>query len=162
LVQSTNGSIIEFARRSKEFRAFDDPLFKLTMVNLILHLGSGIARFLDDPLPGIDYHLLKQLLRQGILRPRADLAAKLTSGQFLHREEGMDLRRMALCALVEISNRTGLSGELLDNRWWLNRVKCADDHPVCLDPATEAECPFNLVCARLTDLRFPLEETRYY
>src|SRR5262249_30351199 len=66
LVKSTGGSLVAFVRMSAKFRAFDDPNFKLAMVNAILHSGSGIVMFDGDPLPGIDYHLLKQLLRHGV------------------------------------------------------------------------------------------------
>ena len=162
LVESTRGSLVEFARLSSHFRAFDDPLLKLTMVNTILHLGSGITEFDADPLPGIDYHLLKQLLRQGVLVPHWSIEEKLKQHLLLSEEEGYELRRAALNAFVDISAGAGLSGEILDNKWWWNRLKCLTDSPVCLDPQTAHECPFFGPCAQRTALGMPLEETRYY
>jgi putative queuosine salvage protein len=162
VIQATQGSLVEFVGLSGRFRAFDDPLLKLTMVNTILHLGSGIIEFDADPLPGIDYHLLKQLLRQGVLVPHRTIAEKLEQKVLLSVAEGYELRRAALNAFVHISARTGLSGEILDNKWWWNRLKCRTENPVCLDPQTAHDCPFFGPCAQHTELGMPLEETRYY
>jgi Potential Queuosine, Q, salvage protein family len=41
VVTASQGSLDKFADLSAEFRAFDDPLCKLTMVNAILHQGRG-------------------------------------------------------------------------------------------------------------------------
>ncbi len=162
LVKATKGSLTEFARFSGGFRAFDDPLFKLTMVNTILHLGSGIVEFDAEPLPGIDYHLLKQALRQGVLVPNRSIAKKLEKQLLLSEHEGYELRRAALNAFVDISAGAVLSGEVLDNRWWWNRLKCRTYDPICLDPKSAGECPFFGPCAQRTKLGMPLEETRYY
>lgn len=162
VVESAQGSLVTFVRASAAFRAFDDPLLKLTMVNTILLLGSGITEFDADPLPGIDYHLLKQMLRHGILVPNPAITRKLTQQQFLEEHESFELRRLALHAFIEISAQTGISGEILDNKWWWNRLKCRTVAPVCLDPATAHECPFLPTCARRTEMGMPLEATRYY
>lgn len=162
LVEVTNRSLIEFARLSRGFRAFDDPLLKLTMLNAILHSGSRVYEFADEPLPAIDYHLLKQALRQGVLRPNPSLAEQLATSQPLRPADAAELRRLALVALVGISKRTGLSGEVLDNRFWLNRVNCTDPNPICLDPALADRCPFYGACRQFTQLERPLERTRYY
>lgn len=162
LVDATGGSLVQFARFSAGFRAFDDPIFKLTMVNAILHSGSGVAEFDADPLPGIDYQLLKHLMRQGILVPNSDIRTKIASKQLLTSEEAFELRGMALHAFIELSSLTGLSGEVIDNKYWWNRQNCADDEPVCVDPSTADRCPFYGSCARLLELAVPLELTRYY
>jgi hypothetical protein len=161
LLQSTEGSLIRFAQLSSVIRAFDDPVLKLTMVNAILHGGSGVYDFRDEPLPGIDYHLLRHLLRQGILEPHPEVAEKLTTGLFLTAEEAIGLRRAALAAFVELSRSTGISGAILDNHYWLNRVNCTDT-PVCLDPETAGACPFLDACSQRVGFGLPLELTRYY
>jgi hypothetical protein len=138
---ASDHSIVEFTRISRSFRAFDDPLQKLTMVNAIMHAGSGIYSFEDEPLPGIDYQIVKQLVRQGAVIPSARVAARLESNQLLDKDEAIGLRRASLAALVRLSDATGLSGAVLDNRYWLNRTNCADDAPVCVDPATADLCP---------------------
>lgn len=161
LVGSCHGSLATFARLSREFRAFDDPMYKLTMVNAILHSGSDVYRFHDEPLPAIDYHLLRQALRQGFIRPVSTLMRKLTSMETLTSYEAQELRRVALTAFVAISERTGIGGELLDNRFWLNRVNCSDE-PVCLDPETADRCPFLAACERRVEFALPIEMTRYY
>jgi hypothetical protein len=162
LIRATEGSLVKFVKWSAQFRAFDDPLYKLTMVNAILHSGSGLIRFNFDPLPGIDYQLLKQLLRHGILQPSEAILRKLKRGELLDSEESYELRRVALVAFVRISEATRLSGELLDNKWWMNRVQCLDEKPVCIDPALARLCPFLDACGRFTEVRRPLELTRYY
>ena len=162
LATASNGSLLSFAQLSREFRAFDDPMLKLTMLNAILHSGSGVYQFEDEPLPAIDYHLLKQALRQGLVRPAGALAQQIAKSELLGPADAAELRRLALLALVGIAERTGLSGEVLDNRFWLNRVNCTDPDPVCLDPATADRCPFYGTCVQLTQFERPLELTRYY
>ena len=162
LVEASRGSLVEFARLCGSFRAFDDPLYKLTMLTAILHSGSEIYVFNDEPLPAIDYHLLRHALRQGILRPTPPVAKKLRDEQLLTAEEALELRRVALNVFVALSEQTGLSGELLDNKFWLNRLNCTDVDPVCLDPATATKCPFFGACIRAVDFGRPLELTRYY
>jgi hypothetical protein len=161
MVLAAEGSLVEFAKHSSGFRAFDDPLFKLTMVNAILHSGSSVYVFDDEPLPAIDYHLLRHLLRQGVLSVTEGVEQKLKTGQLLTADEGYELRRVALTAFAELAARTELSGEVIDNMFWLNRTNCRDE-PVCLDPATARQCPFLDVCAQFVDYRLPLELTRYY
>jgi hypothetical protein len=161
VLSASDCSIVEFARLSTDFRAFDDPLFKLTMVNAIVHSGSGVYSFSDEALPAIDYHLLRHALRQGLIEPGPKLGIKLREGDLISADEAFDLRRLALHAFVSIAEQSGLSGERLDNLYWLNRVNCAES-PVCVDPATAARCPFLAACARTTSYRLPLELTRYY
>jgi hypothetical protein len=161
LVRTSGGSLVEFARRSSRLRAFDDPLYKLTMVNAIQHSGSRVYEFRDDPLPAIDYHLLRQGLRQGLLKPATTLRSRLTKSEPMSAREGHELRRIALVAFVELSAISGASGQVLDNRYWSNRVNCTDQ-PVCLDETTATRCPFLDACARATQFALPIELTRYY
>lgn len=161
VLAASRGSIVEFAKLSSQFRAFDDPLFKLTMVNAIVHAGSGVYAFQDEPLPAIDYHLLRQALRQGMVEPDAALRTKLVEGELLTSDEGLLLRAAALAAYVRLADISGASGEIIDNMYWLNRVNCGDQ-PVCLDPATARQCSFFEACTQFAAYRLPLELTRYY
>lgn len=161
LVRASRGSLVGFAHLSRRLRAFDDPVYKLTMVNAIMHAGSGVFAFRDEPLPAIDYHLLRQALRQGLLLPEALLRGKLTRCEPLTTPESQELRRVALAAFVDLSARSGVSGQILDNRYWANRVNCSDQ-PVCLNPATAARCPFLDACALAREFALPVEWTRYY
>lgn len=162
LVEASGSSLIEFSKLSGEFLAYDDPCYKLTMVNAILHSGSGLVKFDADPLPGIDYQLLKQLLRIGILVPTPALATKIKQKETLTSNEASELRRVALNAFVQIASNTGISGEILDNKWWWNRLKCLDEFPVCVDDRTATECPFYGSCKQDIGFTIPLEITRYY
>jgi hypothetical protein len=156
LVMATNGSLVAFVQLSRNFRAFDDRVYKLTMVNAIVHSGSGVYRFRDQPLPAIDYHLLKQAVRQGIIIPVADLRRKLVKGLLLDCDESIELRRTALAAFVELADQARISGEILDNKYWLNRNVCIDPVPLC------DRCPFLGPCALIREIQLPLELTRYY
>lgn len=161
LVAASEGSVVAFAQLSSQIRAFDDPLFKLTMVNAIVHSGSGVYSFHDEPLPAMDYHLLRHALRQGLVVPTPALAGKLRARELLQPEEASELRRVALQAFVRIAEVSRQSGEVIDNNYWLNRMNCTDE-PVCLDPDRAHVCPFLEVCERMTDYQLPLELTRYY
>ena len=162
LVVASANSPTKFCQLSREFIAFNDPLYKLTMVNTIFHVGSGIVAFDADPLPGIDYQLMKQLLRIGILLPNHELKSKLTSQKILSKKESYEIRRMALHAFVILSENTAISGEILDNKFWWNRRKCLDINPVCVNPETASECPFFGTCNQRLEFTIPLEVTRYY
>jgi hypothetical protein len=162
LVRASEGSLVTFSQSSRAFRAFDDPVQKLTMVNAILHSGSGVFPFRDQPLPAIDYHLLKHALRQGMINVTGELDRKLRAGEMLTFDEGQGLRVVALQAFVELADRLELSGEIIDNKYWLNRLNCANEAPVCLDAETAHRCPFLAGCQQLTKYGLPLELTRYY
>jgi hypothetical protein len=162
LLNASGGSVVTFARLSRLIRAFDDPIQKLTMVNAILHSGSRVFEFTDALLPGVDYELLRQLLRQGIVHPTEDVARKLRQVSLLSASEAYELRRVAMSALLELSERTGVSGEVLDNRYWWNRDRCTESAPVCERPDEAATCPFYGACGQRVELHRPLELTRYY
>ena len=162
MTSACGGALIDFCRASHEFRAFDDPLMKLTMLNVILHSGSGVAQFDRDPLPAIDYHLVKQMVRHGVVEPAAATTEKLIHRERLSASEAHELRRMTLVAFVRLCDETGIPGPILDNLWWGNRTKCLDKAPVCSSPATAGSCPFVRVCNKFVDMGTPLERTRYY
>jgi Queuosine salvage protein len=162
LVKASDHDLTRFARYSSQLRAFDDPICKLTMVNAIMHTGSGLVEFNQDPLPGIDYELVRQLLRMGILRPRHDIDLKLRSAALLNARESGELRRSALSALIQLSEMSGLPCDVLDNKLWMNRTNCTDATPVCQQVGGAHKCPFEVTCEQITELGMPLEETRYY
>jgi Potential Queuosine, Q, salvage protein family len=162
LLEASEGRLAQFARYSSRLRAYDDPICKLTMVNAIMQQGSGLVEFDHDPLPGIDYELVRQLLRMSILRPDRQLGDKLRSRALLDPGESAELRRTALAALLQISERSGVPCDVLDNKLWMNRMKCTDAEPVCRQAGRAHECPFVGTCAQITELGMPLEVTRYY
>jgi Potential Queuosine, Q, salvage protein family len=156
LVRGADGKLEQFASLSAGFRAFDDPVRKLTMVNAIMLAGSGLAVFDRDPLPGVDYHLIKQALRQGLVAPSTHLAHKLARQQFLNPDESQALRSAVLDALIGVAEAAGVSTAVLDNMYWANRRVCGDERWLC------DSCPFNAACAKRTEYGLPLEVTRYY
>jgi hypothetical protein len=162
LVDSASHSLVTFARSSAEFRAWDDPVCKLAMVNAIMISGSGLCDFREDPLPGIDYHLVKQLVRQGVVQPSPVIAQKLTLSRLLTRHEAYELRRVSMAALVQMEFLSRVKGPLLDNLYWFNRMNCRELDPVCLDATKAHLCPFVDACEQLVAFRQPFEITRYY
>ncbi|MFI8775105.1 queuosine salvage family protein [Gordonia sp. NPDC062954] len=156
LVTKTSGSLSNFLHMSRGFRAFDDPIAKLTLVNALMHRGSGLAVFKEPLLPAIDYQLLKQLLRQHVLTVDSALDAKIRSDVHLDHAEAYELRSAAMEALIGVQSRTGLSGDIIDNLLWMNRNICKDRQPNC------EICPFMSFCDKDVTLRRPLQITRHY
>lgn len=156
VIRASGGSLEHFAALSSKFRAFDDPLRKLTMVNAIMLTGSQLATFDQEPLPGVDYHLVKQALRQGLVVPSGRLRNKLASREFLEADESLALRSAVLSAVVEVATQAGISTAVIDNLYWLNRAVCGEEKWLC------ASCPFEAACPKLTQFGMPLEHTRYY
>jgi len=161
VAKAAQGSLVKFAKLSRQFRAFDDPVYKLTMLNAIMHTGSHVNEFADQPLPAIDYHLVRHAVRQGMVKPEASIATKLTEGILLEETEAQELRQACLDAYLRLSEETGLSGEVLDNKYWFNRNNCGDP-PVCTNPETAEACPFLKSCEKHVQYGLPLEITRYY
>ena len=162
LVEEANQSLFLFVQYSRQFRAFDDPLCKMIMVNAIMHQGRGLVSFDEKPFPGIDYELLKQVMRNGILELDAVLEAKVSNGQMLSFEESSELRRAGLFAFIKIMEATGVSGDILDNLYWFNRVACKTDTPVCKIQGKEKDCFFYGICPEKVGLKILYELTRYY
>jgi hypothetical protein len=156
LCSASEASLQTFLDLSGEFRAFDDPLRKLALVNAIMLKGSGLVEFREPLLPAIDYQLMKQILRVGAIEPDVRLQKKLSGGEYLEPDESLALRRATFSALVKISELTEISGDRLDNLLWFNRTNCTDEKPKC------DACPFQAACLKRTAMGRPLEITRYY
>ena len=156
VVDAACGSLDGFVKLCSEFRAFDDPVRKLIMVNAIMLTGSGLAEFDADPLPGIDYHLVKQALRQGLVIPPPELVHKLAANEMLDSDESRILRSAVLVALTEVAKQAGIPTTVLDNLYWLNKRVCAEVNPSC------SSCPFESGCSKRTEYGLPMEMTRYY
>lgn len=162
VARAADSSLEKFASLSLNFRAYDDPLAKLTMVNAIMHEGRGLVKFRGEFLPGIDYHLVKQIVRQGVVVPPPIVREKLRSYALLTESEAAALRSTTLYALLEIARTAGVRGDVLDNLYWSNGRRCDDSAPVCMIRGRERECPFLDPCDKEVDFRIPLELTRYY
>lgn len=156
VVAEAHESVPHFVQLSKRFRAFDDPLAKLTFVNALMHQGSGLVQFDGPLLPAIDYQLLKQLLRQRVLIPDEQLGAKIRSNDYLNAHESLELRFAAMEALLIAGTTSGLPGDVVDNLIWQNREICSDANPQC------GLCPFRSFCAQDTDIPRPLHLTRWF
>jgi len=162
LLKETKNSLYNFIQYSRQFRAFDDPICKMTMVNAIFHQGRGITKFRETIFPGIDYQLVKQQLRIGILAPKETVKNKLIHGELLSEEEARELRNACLKAFIYIMKKTNIAGDIIDNKWWFNRQNCKDEDPVCQNSETINTCLFSKVCEKKIQYKRPLENTRYY
>jgi len=156
-----DASLEAFVRLCERFRAFDDPVQKLTMVNAIMLSGSGLVSFDRDPLPGVDYHLVKQVVRQGLVTPSSAVMDKLETGVLLDADESLALRSATRDALVQVADRARVPPSVIDNVYWLNRRVCDEDAPACQQTLGD-RCPFEAGCAKRTQFGLPLELTRYY
>ena len=110
LILKSENNIETFIKLSKEFRAFDDPLCKMTMVNAILHQGRNIVNFGENIFPGIDYHLVTQVLRIGLLVLDETLKYKIENKNLLDKTESLALRKATLKCLMFIANKLKISG----------------------------------------------------
>jgi hypothetical protein len=127
-----------------------------------MHEQRGIYKFSESILPGMDYQILKQLLRQGILVPTKKVSKKISNYEILTNDEAMDLCKSGLLSLIQIMDVTKIEGHVIDNLIWNNRKKCEDENPVCQIPGRETECPFLDFCEKKTNFLIPLERTRHY
>ena len=149
-----------FIKLSKEFRAFDDPIYKMIMVNTILHQGRKIVNFGDNIFPGIDYHLMTQSLRLGLLNLNTTLEKKLISKVLLDRCESLALRKATLSCLIKIAKELNITGDIIDNIFFKNGKKYCTHNLSCEKPNNL--CIFKDICIKKTQIFMPLEKTRYY
>jgi len=160
LIYSVNNSIKKFIKFSKEFRAFDDPLCKLTMVNAIFHQGRKIVNFKGEIFPAVDYQLITQVIRIGLIEIEKDLKQKIEKREFISKIESLALRKATLKCLQIISNKVGISGDIIDNIFFLNgRLNCTYNL-ICQKKS--GVCKFEKICEKKLKFYMPLEKTRYY
>lgn len=156
IIKSCNRSIYNFIQYSRQFRAYDDPLCKMIMVNALIHKGRGLIKF-DEPLfPGMDYQLLKEEIRIGMLLLDDEISQKIINKTLLTQQEARELRNAGLMAFFNIMNDTGIDGDVVDNIFWLNKDTCKNSNPLC------SNCIFREVCQQKIQFNIPLEKTRYY
>lgn len=156
VVDAADGSLSDFFALCAQFRAYDDPLRKLSSVNAIMLSGAGLAQFTDDVPAAMDYHIAKQLLRFGAVDVDRQTAKDLARQDLLPSGIGSVIRAACLDALKQACGRAHISGSIADNVLWRNRTVCAEPVPEC------SRCPLNRRCARRVALQRPLELTRYY
>jgi hypothetical protein len=156
LIDESSGSLSRFVELSSRLRAYDDPLRKLTMLNVIMLTGTGLAVFDEEPTVAVDYHLVKQAVRQGLVTMNRNLESKLRSGDFLTAVDSYHLRSSVPDAMDLLQSLTRIPGSVLDNFYWFNRSICSEVDPDCQN------CPFVTACLQDTELRQPRELTRYY
>jgi hypothetical protein len=136
------------------FRAYDDILAKLAMVNAIMLHGRGLAHVLNI-FPGIDYHLPNMLFRLGILECNLQLQHDLETRTPVAQDVALMIRLAAMNAFTHMMEMTEIAGEFLDQLFYQNKA--------CRDPALCELCPFVPACVKRTNYKFMLEPgTRYY
>ncbi len=163
LLKETKGSLYDFVQYSRQFRAFDDPLCKMTMVNAIMHKGRGLVKFDQSIFPAIDDKLPHQQVRIGLLILDRKLENKLRRREYLSPQETRELRNASLQAFIFMMKKTGIGGDVIDNIFWLNRRNCDSDRPVCEDDGEIEKCLFHKACKQNTEYRFHLtKNTRYF
>ena len=160
LILESKNSIENFINLSKEFRAFDDPLNKMTMVNAILHQGREIVDFNGNIFPGIDYHLVTQVLRIGLLVLDGTLEYKIENKNLLDKKESLAIRKATLKCLMSIANKLKISGDIIDNIFFFNGKQNCTHNLTCQD--TNNLCIFENICKKKIKYFMPLENTRYY
>ena len=160
VILSTNSSLKRFITFSNGFRAFNDPLCKLTMVNAIFLQGREIIDFKGEIFPAIDYQLMVQTLRIGLIDIENSLKKKIENRRFISKEESLALRKATLKCLKIIANKVGITGDVIDNIFFLNgRMNCTYNM-IC--QSQSGICKFEPVCKKKIKFYMPLENTRYY
>ncbi len=160
LILKSNNSIENFIKFSKNFRAFDDPLCKMTMVNAILHQGREIVDFEKDIFPGIDYHLMTQILRIGLLKLNKVLRKKIENKKLINEKESLTLRKATLRCFLIIMEKLHISGVVLDNLFFENGKNYCTHKLNC--KTDKNSCVFREICKKKINYFMPLENTRYY
>ncbi len=160
LLLLANDSINRFINLSRDFRAFDDSLCKLTMVNAIFLEGRDIVNFKGKIFPAIDYHLMTQSLRIGLIKVKNILKNKIENKILISNEESLALRTATLKCLIELADRVGITGDIIDNVFFLNGrdnctyyLNCQYKYGLCI---------FERICKKNIKYNMPLEITRYY
>lgn len=161
LIEVAGNSLSEYLQYMRQFRAFDDPLCKLSTLNSYFHVGRGLTTFKDPLLPCIDYHIIRLMLRLGaveILDERLEDA--IIQGKVMWENPEMrELRNSCMKSLQHVTTYTGISGELLDNYLWFLAKKTCNDQAT---PATCKFCDLAEICQKNLMYHTPWVLTRWY
>lgn len=126
-------------------------LQKLSSFDSLRGLGSYCQ-------PAIDYHLIRNFLRRGLLFPKNEFARDYIKKQTTERKEGTVAAVRHVCSdlMLEICTYTGLDVNTINQvEWHMGRSVCLPDKPDCALNGEEAQwlrpqfdvCPFWNTCA---------------
>lgn len=149
------------------FRAYEDPVRKKSYFFLALMRNSGLWHYVDHEAlgPPVDYHEVRGHLRLGTVRiTDPELLEKVRTGRSVTAQEDVAVRRAVHDAIMEISNRSGLTNpsQLHYLFWNLFRSICTREAPQCfalkpdctlpdrymhlVDNPGGRQCPFSSLC----------------
>ena len=115
-------------------------------------------RHLEGWEPVVDYHIQRTSLRTGMVEILdEDLRKRNIERRVIEAKEEDSIRRATYDAMIQLSNRSGLSHAAIDYLFFQARSRCPEaGEPRC------AECLFNAVCAMRKDLFQPVFRTTAY
>ncbi len=117
-----------------KFKAFSDPLNKKTylFINIANKIGFWEIKDPHNLWTPVDYHLERVSLRTGIVKIDKSLEKKLVLGKRVPQTIDLKLREKIGESIKEVSNRSEVSVEKLDQVFWsLGRSICFKDYPLC-------------------------------
>lgn len=140
--------------RLSEFKAYSDPTQKKSNL-LILYLNKrGLWRVADPESiqPPIDYHVMRVVLRLGIVKiDNPLLEEKIRKGIPVSAEEDAEIRQLVKSALYSLITKYGLDLFNLDSTLWMvGRNCCLKDSPVC----QYEQCPRTGFCTIMEGLNY--------
>jgi hypothetical protein len=151
----------------REFRAYQDPVYKKSLYFLSLMRNSGSWIYIDSNLlgPPVDYHEVRGHLRIGTIRiVDASLLRKVRAGETVSHEDDIAIRSAVFGAIMLISDLSGLRdlSRLHYFFWNIFRAVCVRLKPKCVtreqpdtlpqryrsavDANGDIHCPFEALC----------------
>ncbi|MBC7194254.1 MAG: hypothetical protein H5U37_01135 [Caldisericia bacterium] len=117
-----------------KFKAYSDPLSKKTylFINIANKIGFWEIKDPHNLWTPVDYHLERVSLRIGIVKIDESLKNKLYLQKRVPQTIDLKLREKIGESIKELSNRSGVSIDKLDQFFWsLGRSICLKDYPSC-------------------------------
>ena len=140
----------------------EDPLRKKSSL-LLLILNQRPEKFFplredERVAPVIDYHLMRSLLRVGLIEVTDDeLLEKLSERQIISSDQEWAVRYTAYMAMQQVVDQSGKSQGVVDYFFFNARKRCPEmSQPEC------QSCQIDPVCAHRKELFQPVLRTSFY
>ena len=154
--------ILDFFNKCTAFS--DDPEGKKIQILLqSLSKYPALSKLIEYSNPAIDYHIIRNYLRRGLVFPLTDFTKILLYNWNVKSERTIGiLRNFCSRAMKRISSASDIPVNKINNiDWWIGRSICVNDEPDCLLINDDSywlkkefsKCPFYYNCDAVRDYK---------
>ncbi|MEM1702062.1 MAG: iron-sulfur cluster loop [Desulfurococcaceae archaeon] len=147
-----------FVDNLRVFKAYEDPVAKKPLLLAKFLVKRGLFNPVDQLDVAVDNHLCRIAYRLGLVMVSGNLWEKIKRGIEVSWEEDVLLRLFVKRSYRLLSQRAGISPDIIDDHFWLmGRGICLKDiEPMC------GRCMFKNTCRARNNASFMVNEHVHY